>query len=183
MLLELTDDQRDFAASIDDLCRREAGTREQREKLTDGGRLHHVDELYRRVARLGWPGIRVPQEFGGQGGSHVDMCLLLEGTARGMLPIAGMGVTFIVGNAVAKFGSAQQKEVMLRSIVDGDSHSISMSEPGAGSDVGGLTCRAEKTEYGWAVNGQKTWCSNAHISKHILLVVAAPRPRAASTTA
>ncbi len=45
-----------------------------------------------------------------------------------------------------------------------------MSEPGAGSDVGGLTCKATKTEDGWLVNGQKTWCSNAHISTHILLV-------------
>ncbi len=45
-----------------------------------------------------------------------------------------------------------------------------MSEPGAGSDVGGLTCRAAKTEDGWVIDGQKTWCSNAHISTHILLV-------------
>ena len=52
----------------------------------------------------------------------------------------------------------------------GDVLSISMSEPGAGSDVGGLTCKATKTEDGWVIDGQKTWCSNAHIASHILLV-------------
>jgi alkylation response protein AidB-like acyl-CoA dehydrogenase len=47
---------------------------------------------------------------------------------------------------------------------------VSMSEPEAGSDVGALTCKAERADGGWVVNGQKTWCSNAHIADHILLV-------------
>ncbi|MGH3948229.1 MAG: acyl-CoA dehydrogenase family protein [Pseudonocardiaceae bacterium] len=45
-----------------------------------------------------------------------------------------------------------------------------MSEPGAGSDVGALTCRAEATSGGYLINGQKTWCSNAHFADNILLV-------------
>ena len=170
MLLELTDDQRDLARAVDDFCRKEAGSRDQRQALTDGGRLHHNEDLYRRLAGLGWAGVRVPEEYGGLGGSHVDMCLLLERTAHGMLPIAGMGVTFIVANAVARFGTPAQKETLLRSVVAGDSQSISMSEPGAGSDVAALTCKAERTDSGWRVNGQKTWCSNAHYAQHLLLV-------------
>jgi len=175
MLLELTDDQHDFATAVADFCRKEAGTREQRAKLTDNGRLHHNPDLSAQIARLGWPGIRVPEAYGGQGGSHVDMCLLLEGTSYGMLPVAGMGVTLIVGNAVARFGSESQKELLLGSIAAGESHSISMSEPGAGSDVGALTCRAERTETGWRINGQKTWCSNAHYASHLLLVARTSR--------
>jgi len=45
-----------------------------------------------------------------------------------------------------------------------------MSEPGSGSDVGSLTCRAERRDGGFVINGQKTWCSNAHFADHILLI-------------
>jgi alkylation response protein AidB-like acyl-CoA dehydrogenase len=45
-----------------------------------------------------------------------------------------------------------------------------MSEPGSGSDVASLRCKAEKSDGGYRINGQKTWISNAHYSDHILLV-------------
>ena len=119
MLIELTDDQRDFAASVADFCRREAGTREQRDRLTDSGRTPHSDQTSRRIAELGWTGIRVPSQWGGAGGTHVDMCLLLEEVSRGMLPVGGIGPTLIVGAAVERYGSDAQKEAILGSIVAG----------------------------------------------------------------
>ena len=45
-----------------------------------------------------------------------------------------------------------------------------MSEPGAGSDVGALQCRAQRQNGGYVVNGQKTWISEAHLADHVLLV-------------
>ena len=45
-----------------------------------------------------------------------------------------------------------------------------MSEPEAGSDVGSLTCRAERVNGGYVINGQKTWITAAHAADHILLV-------------
>src|SRR3712207_6797693 len=45
-----------------------------------------------------------------------------------------------------------------------------MSEPDAGSDVGALSCRAERRDGTYVVNGQKTWISNARESAHVLLV-------------
>ncbi len=45
-----------------------------------------------------------------------------------------------------------------------------MSEPEAGSDVGSLTCKAEPSNGGYVINGQKTWITAAHAADHILLV-------------
>ena len=45
-----------------------------------------------------------------------------------------------------------------------------MSEPEAGSDVGNLSCRAERDNGGYVINGQKTWITGAHAASHILLV-------------
>lgn len=174
-LTEFTPEQQDFAAAVADFCRREVGTRAQRDALTDHGTHSHSQELYRKMADLGWLGVTVPEEFGGSAGSTVDLCILLEQTTRGMAPIGGIGPTLITGAAYEKFGTQAQKETVLGGIVEGRSQSISMSEPEAGSDVGALTCRAEKVDDGWLINGQKTWCSNAHFADNILLVARTDR--------
>ncbi|MBB3036667.1 acyl-CoA dehydrogenase family protein [Hoyosella altamirensis] len=173
--LGFTAEQRDFAQAVADFCRRECGTREQRDALTHHGQHNHNQALYEKMAELGWIGVMVPEEYGGAAGSMVDTCILLEEASRGMAPIGGIGPTFITGAAYAKFGTEAQKQEVLGGIVRGASESISMSEPEAGSDVANLSCRAEKTSDGWLINGQKTWCSNAHFAENILLVARTSR--------
>ncbi|GAA1460912.1 acyl-CoA dehydrogenase family protein [Williamsia maris] len=168
--MRLTDEQREFGAAVDAFCRREAGSRDQRDALTDGGAEAHSDTLYRKLADLGYLGITIPEEFGGAAGDATDMVILLEHLIKNLAPVGGIGPTIITAAAYEKFGTDEQKKAILSGVVAGDSLSISMSEPGAGSDVGALTCKAERTASGWRVNGQKTWCSNAHFASTILLV-------------
>ncbi|MDQ3790305.1 MAG: acyl-CoA/acyl-ACP dehydrogenase [Actinomycetota bacterium] len=168
--MTLTDERRDFVAAIDDFCRREVGTREQWLKLTDGGENPHNAELYRKMADLGWLGVAVPEEYGGAGQGMVDLVLFLENTAYWQAPIGGFATSAITAASYEKFGSEAQKRQVLGDFLAGRVLAVSMSEPGAGSDVGALTCKAERRDGGWVVNGQKTWCSNAHIADHILLV-------------
>ncbi|MGW5918776.1 acyl-CoA dehydrogenase family protein [Nocardia fluminea] len=175
MGVEFTPEQQDFAAAVAAFAKREAGTREKRDALTDHDAEQHNAGVYAKMAELGWLGLTVPEEYGGSDATMVDMCILLEESLRGMLPIGAIGPTLITGGAYAKFGTEAQKDVVLRGIVRGASQSISMSEPEAGSDVGNITAKAEKTNDGWLINGQKTWCSNAHISENILLVVRTDR--------
>ncbi|MFF0544924.1 acyl-CoA dehydrogenase family protein [Nocardia thailandica] len=170
MGVEFSPEQQDFAAAVAAFAKREAGTREQRDALTDHDREQHNPEVYAKMAELGWLGLTVPEAYGGSDASMVDMCILLEESLRGMLPIGAIGPTLITGGAYAKFGTEEQKQTVLTGIVRGASQSISMSEPEAGSDVGNLSTKAVKADGGWIVNGQKTWCSNAHISENILLV-------------
>jgi isovaleryl-CoA dehydrogenase len=168
--LELTDERRAFVESIRDFCRRECGTREQRERLTGGGEHAHSQELYERMAELGWLGVAVPEEYGGSGAGAVDMCLLLDELAFGRAPVAGIGTTFIVAGAYERFGTEEQRQEMLGGIVRGAVEAIAMSEPESGSDVGSMRCRIERRNGNFVVNGHKTWISNAHISEHILLI-------------
>ncbi|WP_026918621.1 acyl-CoA dehydrogenase family protein [Gordonia shandongensis] len=174
-MVEFTTEQSAFAESVIDFCRREVGTREQRNALTDNGREAHSDALYRKMAGFGWAGINVPEEFGGAGAGNVEMCIFLEESTRAMAPIGAIGPTLITAAAYAKFAAPALREKVLAGVVAGDSLSVSMSEPEAGSDVGALTCRAEKVDGGWKINGQKTWCSNAHISTSILLIARTDR--------
>ncbi|MFG3320781.1 acyl-CoA dehydrogenase family protein [Streptomyces sp. NPDC048171] len=166
----LSDERRDLVKAIADFCRRECGTKEQRDKLTANGQEQHNQALYEKMAHLGWLGIAIPEEYGGGGQGMTDLCLFLQETSYGLAPISGFGTTVIAASAYEKFGTEEQKRTVLEGVAAGRVEAISMSEPGAGSDVGALACRAERTTGGYLVNGQKTWCSNAHFADHILLI-------------
>jgi isovaleryl-CoA dehydrogenase len=166
----LTDEQHAFVEAIRDFAARECGTREQRDALTDRGSEPHNQELYERIAALGWLGAAIPEEYGGSGGGAVDMCLLCEESARGQIPMGFFGVSMITAGAVGRFGTEELKREILGGVASGRVEAIAMSEPEAGSDVGNLSCRAERVNGGYVINGQKTWITAAHAADHILLV-------------
>jgi len=166
----LSDEQKDFVDAIRDFCDRECGTPDQRERLTDGYREHHSFDVYKQMAELGWLGVTIPEQYGGSGGSMLDACLFMEETSRGLAPIGGYATTLIVAGATQRFGTEEQKQEILGGIAGGAVEAIAMTEPEAGSDVGALACKAEAVDGGFVINGQKVFCSNAHISDHVLVV-------------
>ncbi len=166
----LTDEQRDFQEAIRNFVKRELGTQEQREKATNHYEELHNQEIYEKLAELGWLGVGIDEEYGGSGGGMVDQCIFLEETMRGLVPQAGYGVSLIVAGAYERFGTEEQKQEILQGITKGRVEAIAMSEPEAGSDVGNLSCKAERQNGGFVLNGQKTWISAAHIADHILVI-------------
>ena len=165
-----TDEQQALVEALRDFARRECGTREQRDALTEHGRYPHNPALYERMAELGWLGVAIPEQYGGSGGGMVDLIMFLEETARGMVPIGGFSVSMIAGGPYERYGTEEQKHAVLGGIAAGRVEAIAMSEPGAGSDVGALQCRAARSLRGYLINGQKTWISEVHFADHILLV-------------
>ena len=170
MDFSLTDEQSDFVASIRDFCQRECGTPEQRSGLTEGYQHLHNQGLYEKMAGLGWLGLTIGEDYGGSGGGMVEACLFMEETSRGMAPIAGYATTLIVAGATDRFATDEQKAEILGGIARGRVESIAMTEPEAGSDVGNLQTKAVRSNGSFVINGQKLWCSNAHLADHILLV-------------
>lgn len=165
----LTEEQQAFATSIDDFCAREVGGPEGRSRLTTEGGTHSP-EIYAKMADLGWLGLTIPEKYGGAEAGAVELCILLEHCLRGLAPIGGIGPTLITAAAYQKFGTEDQRKRALELVLAGGTLSISMSEPGAGSDVAALRCKAERDGDDWVITGQKTWCSNAHFADRILLV-------------
>jgi alkylation response protein AidB-like acyl-CoA dehydrogenase len=172
----LTDEQRDFAEAIRNFCQRECGTRERRLELTDGGKDTHSPELHAKMAELGWLGVAIPEEYGGSGGSLVDQCVFFEELNRGMLPVSGIGPSSTVAGCYKRFGSEEQKESALGAISEGKVFSISISEPEAGSDVSNVSCKAVNDSNGsYLINGQKTWCTAAHVADKFLVLARTSR--------
>lgn len=167
----LTDEQREFGRAIDVFCARQCGTREQRDALTHHGAEQHDPGLYEELASLGYLGVSIPEEYGGSGGGLTEQVVLFERLWRGMAPVHGAGTSHTVAGIYKRCATEEQKKLALGSICSGNVMSISISEPGAGSDASAISCKAEKVSGGWRIAGQKTWCSDAQFASTILVVV------------
>ena len=173
--MSLTTEQQDFQDAVRDFCARETATREQRDALLDPDEEDQSSIVYKRLAELGWLGVAIPEEYGGSGGTYVEQTILFEELWRGMAPVKALGPTTTVAGCYKRFGSEAQKHEALTAVANGEIMSISISEPGAGSDVAAIACTAKAVSGGWILNGQKTWCSYAHRAGRILLVARTSR--------
>lgn len=165
--MRLTTEQTEFAGAIREFCARECGTLEQRDTLTAGGTLADSVSL---LAKLGWLGISLPEEYGGSGAGLVDECVFLEATARGLAPVTAYSTGLTAAQTYLKWGSADQKATVVGNLAAGRLEAIALSEPGAGSDLGGVRLRSQRNGDDYVIDGQKTWITAAHLAEHLLVL-------------
>ncbi len=126
------------------------------------------DSIIRAMAELGYFGMSVPEEYGGQGMGNLMMILITEELSVASLAAAGSLITRpeILTKALLKGGTDAQKRTWLPPIASGELMvGISVTEPDTGSDVAAIRCRAERGEQGgkagWFIDGAKAWCTFA----------------------
>jgi acyl-CoA dehydrogenase len=130
-------------------------------------------EAYDALAKNGWFGLIVPAEYGGSGGTAIELAILLEecGYAFEELGMWVFRTLTYGGYAVMRDGTPEQKKQFLPRVAKGDiSVCFGITEPHSGSDAAALTTRASEREGGYAINGQKVFTSGMDISDHCLLV-------------
>jgi len=122
--------------------------------------------------RQGWLGYVWPVEYGGTGWSPTQRFIFDRECALADAPvIIPMGLRY-VGPVIFTFGSVQQKEYFLPRILSGEHYwAQGFSEPGAGSDLAALQCRAENKGDHYLVNGSKMWTTHAHFANWIFCIV------------
>lgn len=137
----------------------------------------HVPQWARRWQRLqfdhGWLLPGNPPEFGGRNAGILEQFVHREELARRRIYHAfnpqGVG---IIAASLLSFGTDEQKQRWAVPILRADlTASLGMSEPGAGSDLAGLSTRAVREGDDFVVNGQKVWTSGAHDADVILTFV------------
>jgi len=130
-------------------------------------------EAYDALAKNGWFGLIVPVEYGGSGGTAIELAILLEecGYAFEELGMWVFRTLTYGGYAVMRDGTPEQKQQFLPRVAKGDiSVCFGITEPHSGSDAAALTTRASEREGGYAINGQKVFTSGMDISDYCLLV-------------
>jgi alkylation response protein AidB-like acyl-CoA dehydrogenase len=126
----------------------------------------HADHVAwkRRMGEKGWGVPTWPEAYGGGGLSRAEAAVLAEEMARigAANPIVGMSVS-LLGPTLLEFGDEAQKRRHLPPAARGETRWCQgYSEPGAGSDLAALQCRAEDHGDHFRVTGQKLWTSGAH---------------------
>jgi len=120
-------------------------------------------ELWPRLGALGLLGITVEEELGGAGMGYLAHVVAMEEVSRGS---AAVGLSYgahsnLCVNQIRRTGTAEQKRRYLPKLISGEHvGALAMSETGAGSDVVGMTTRAEKRGGQYVLNGAKMWITN-----------------------
>ena len=123
------------------------------------------------LGKKGWLGHGWPKEFGGPGWNAVQKHLFEEECALAGAPRVVPFGPVMVAPVIMAFGNAEQQKRFLPGIASGDVWwSQGYSEPGSGSDLASVKCRAERQGDKYIVNGQKVWISTAQVANKILLL-------------
>jgi alkylation response protein AidB-like acyl-CoA dehydrogenase len=128
----------------------------------------------------GWAGITWPKIHGGRGGGPTHQSIFAEEAARLGIPPGGIFTIGLgmVGPTLMRHGTDQQRARYLTPMLRGDEVWCQLfSEPGAGSDLAGLSTAAVLDGDEWVINGQKVWTSGAHYRDLGILLARSDRTR------
>jgi len=119
--------------------------------------------LWNKMGDMGLLGITVEEEYGGAGMGYLEHMVAVEELSRasGAVGLSYGAHSNLCVNQLRRNGNEEQKRRYLPKLISGEHvGALSMSEPGAGSDVVGLRTRAEKKGDRYILNGSKMWCTN-----------------------
>ena len=125
------------------------------------------EEILDKMAKAGFFGIKVPKHYGGQGGDARSYVIVMEEIARvsGVASIYVSSPNSLSGGPFLLSGNAEQKEKYLRPVVTGEKKvCFALTEPGAGSDAGGMQTTAVKDGDYYILNGRKTFITMAPLA-------------------
>ena len=131
-----------------------------------------VAEWWQRLMESGYAAPTYPVDDFGKGYGRGLANIVNEEIAKAgaIGPPAGLGY-LLAGPTIATHGTREQKDHWLTRILNGqDAWCQLFSEPGAGSDLAGLQCKAERDGDEWIITGQKVWTSTAQISNLGMLI-------------
>jgi len=121
--------------------------------------------LYRRMGDLGFLGIRYPEKYGGSGGDIWMTLVFCEELCRCRalgLPMSVLVHTDMSSTHIARYGTEEQRQKYLIPMITGEKVcAIGVSEPAAGSDVGGIQTTAVKDGDSYIINGAKIFITNS----------------------
>ena len=120
-------------------------------------------EIYQKMAKAGFLGIKIPKAYGGSGGDHRSYAIVMEELAKasGVSTIWISSPNSLQSTPILRDGTEEQKEQYLRPMVTGEKlFAFGLTEPGAGSDAGATQTTAVLEGDYYILNGRKCWITN-----------------------
>jgi alkylation response protein AidB-like acyl-CoA dehydrogenase len=169
MDLGLSEQQDLLKNAARDFLEKEAPEKHVREMEDD--EKGYSPELWKKMAELGWQGLIIPEQYGGQGFEFLDLIVLVEEFGRALVP--GPFIPTGVGGAIAllEAGSDAQKQQYLPKIASGEHiWTLAFTEPSARFDAEGVELQAKADGAGYVLNGTKLFIRDAHVADYMTVV-------------
>jgi alkylation response protein AidB-like acyl-CoA dehydrogenase len=130
-------------------------------------------EIVESMKKMGLFGLLVPEEYGGMDADAVSFALTFEEIARGWMGVAGiLGSHSVSCWMIAHSGTEEQKDKYLPDLASGARRTgIALTEPGAGTDLQGISTTARLDGDHYVVNGAKMWITNARYADPLPVLV------------
>jgi butyryl-CoA dehydrogenase len=152
---------------------REFADREILPRVRENDRAERFDrELASKLGEVGFLGPILDERYGGRNLDYVGYGLIVEqiGRADSSARTVVSVQTSLVGSAVQKWGTEEQKMRWLPRLCSGEGLGcFGLTEPDTGSDAANLRTRATKTDSGWSISGQKMWISLGNAAEFALI--------------
>jgi alkylation response protein AidB-like acyl-CoA dehydrogenase len=176
MDFRFTEEETSFRAEVHQWLKQEIP---QRWAELDPGLWEETDESWalsrqfqRKLGQKGWLAPAYPKEYGGLELSHMKRLILAEELAYNNAPVSvevEITVNWVTPTIIL-FGTEEQKKEYGTRVASGEIiFCIGYSEPNAGSDLAALQTRAVASGDEYIINGQKIWCSYAHLADYCWL--------------
>ncbi|SFQ29966.1 acyl-CoA dehydrogenase family protein [Pseudomonas borbori] len=170
MNFALSDDQVAIRSAVAEIC-----------KKFDDEYWTHKDKVggfpmdfYGAMAKEGWLGIAMPEEYGGAGLGISEACLMMEtvsGSGAGLSGASAIHMNVFGLHPVVTHANAEQKARWLPPIINGEQQAcFGVTEPNTGLNTLKLKTMAVRQGDRYIVNGQKVWISTAQVAHKIMLL-------------
>jgi alkylation response protein AidB-like acyl-CoA dehydrogenase len=130
-------------------------------------------QLWRRIVDMGWPGIAVPEAYGGQGADFLDVLVLLQEMGRAALPGPFFSSAVLASLALLEAGRAEQKRKLLPRLCAGELiGTLALSEPGVDFGLDKLATSVRSRQGHYLLNGTKIFVADADIADFMICIAA-----------
>jgi alkylation response protein AidB-like acyl-CoA dehydrogenase len=168
MDFELSADQQLLVETAANFVRKESPISRARHLREDA--LGFSRATWKRMGDMGWLGIPFAEEDGGFGGSFVDVALILEQLGTTLVPEPYLASVILAGGVLARAASTEQKAQFLAPMIAGDATlALAYAERDGRYDASLVATKAEPTEGGYVLTGEKIFVLNGHAADHLIV--------------
>src|SRR5258708_31872941 len=128
--------------------------------------------FWKKLVDIGWPGVLIPESYGGQGGSFLDMTVIVEEAGKALVPGPLFTSALLAGPLLIEGGSDQQKKDLLPRMAKGEFiGTVAIAEAAGRFDAEGIQLKATKAGNEYTITGEKFFVPDAHVANGMAVAV------------
>jgi alkylation response protein AidB-like acyl-CoA dehydrogenase len=132
----------------------------------------HDKDFWKKLVELGWPGLLIPEQYGGQGGSFLDMTVIAEEAGKALVPGPFFTAALLGAPLAIEGGTEEQKKDILPRMAKGEFiGTLALAESSGRFDAEGVQLKATKSGNDYVINGEKFFVPDAHVANAMAVAV------------